>query len=92
MAEKAREAQTEYEQVIEELKSHEEAMSALEEKLEEGERERVEELEKCVRVIEELKQQLREAEQQRTQQQRKVKVVTSVGQICLVGKGFEGSV
>ena len=77
MAEKAREAlQTEYKHVIEELKSHEEAMAALKKRVEEEQLERAEELGKCASVIEELKEQLREAEQQRAQQQHKVKIVT----------------
>ena len=84
VAEKAREAlQTEYKCVVEELKSHEEAMASLKEKVEEEERERAEELEKCARVIEELKEQLREAEQQRAQQQRKVKVTMCTGSKCV---------
>ena len=75
--EKAREAlQNEYDRLMEELNSHEQAMADLEAKVEEEEERRAEELDKCTRVIEELKQQLVESEHKRAQQQDKVMVVT----------------
>ena len=75
-AEKAREAlQSEYENIVEELKSHETAMASLEEKIKEEGGKREEELSRCQKVIEELKQQLVDSEQGRVEQQQKVMVV-----------------
>ena len=77
-AERAREAlQSECDQIVEELKSREEAMISMEGKMEEEEEKRGEELARCERIIEELKQRLRESELQQGQQLLKVKVVTS---------------
>ena len=74
--EKAREAlQSEYEHIVEELRSHEEAMASLEEKIEEEGEKREEELNRCRKVIEELKQQLEDSEKSRVEQQQKVMVV-----------------
>ena len=77
-AEKAREAlQSEYEHIVEELRSHEEAMASLEKKVEEEGGKREEELSRCQKAIEELKQQLEDSEQSRVEQQQKVMVVNS---------------
>ena len=75
-AEKAREAlQSEYEHIVEELRSHEEVIASLEEKVEEEGERREEELNRCRKVIEELKQQLEDSEQSKVEQQQKVMVV-----------------
>ena len=77
-AERAREAlQGECDQIVEELKSREEAMISMEGKMEEEEERRGEELARCERIIEELKQRLQEAELQKEQQLLKVMVVMS---------------
>ena len=62
--------------MAEELKSHEETIASLEDKMEEGEERKGEELAKCAGIIEELKQRLSESERQKDQQLLKVKVVT----------------
>ena len=75
-AEKAREAlQSQHEQIVDELRSHEEAMSTLQEKVEEEGERREEELNRCREAIEELKQQLEDSEKGRMEQQHKVMVV-----------------
>ena len=84
-AEKAREVlQSEYEHIMEELRSHEEAMAALQERVEEEEERREEELNRCKKAIEELKQQLDNSERGRAEQQHKVMVVNSK---CSIGNG-----
>lgn len=79
-AENARDAlQSEYKRIVEELRSHEEAVASLEEKIEEEGEKREDELNSCRKVIEELKQQLEDSEQNRVEQQQKVMVVNSRG-------------
>ena len=75
--------QSEYEHIVEELRSHEEAMAALQERVEEEGERREEEMNRCRKAIEELKQQLDDSERGRVEQQHKVMVVNNK---CAVGE------